>query len=41
MSHVKCKAKLTDENQDKRIFPTEKVAFCDQIKAFPVANRED
>ncbi len=40
MGHTKCKAKLTDENQEKIIFPTEKVAFCEQIKAFPVARRE-
>lgn len=40
MGHRKCKAKVTDENQDKRIFPTEKVAFCDQVKAFPIGHRE-
>ncbi len=39
MPHTKCKAKVTDKNQDKRIFPTEKIAFCEQLKAFPVARR--
>lgn len=40
MSHKKCcKVHITDKNQDKRIFPTEKIAFCNQIKSFPVGNR--
>ena len=35
----KCKAKLSDLNQDKKLFREEKVAFCDQTKSFPVGHR--
>lgn len=35
----RCKIKVTDENHDKIIFSTEKIIFCEQIKAFPIGRR--
>ncbi len=35
----RCKYRPTDENQDKIIFPKEKIVFCEQIKAFPIGKR--
>lgn len=35
----RCKYHATDENHEKRLFPTEKIIFCEQIKAFPIGRR--
>ena len=42
---AKCKVKVTAENEDKKIHPHKpreiqgKVAFCGQVKAFPIARK--
>lgn len=34
-----CKYHPTDTNQDKILFPTDKIIFCEGIKAFPIGTR--
>lgn len=34
-----CEVKITDNNQGKKVFPNQTVAFCNQVQAFPVGQR--